>query len=351
MTTLSRTEPDLRPAAPHDGAAGDGALSPRWPEMDGSGPDRGGRYATERVVSARVSLRNRLIEIWRCRELLVFLIRKELKVKYKNSVLGFAWSMLNPALVLLVYYVVFTIFLRNGVPHFALFLFAGLLGWNLFNNSLMGASGAVVSNAGIIKKVAFPREILALSQVGTACVFFCFQTAVLIAFYAGFAYAPAWNFLPLIPLALVALIVITAAFAVFLSAVNVHLRDTQHLIEVVLQAWFWAAPIVYSFNYVYKRFQAHRLFGIPGTHLTWLYLANPIAPIVLTIQRALYGYHIYYVPPAAPGQKPTPTSVLTNFPWTWYLEVDLIILGVGVLLFLGAMALFGRIEGNFAEEL
>jgi ABC-2 type transport system permease protein len=321
------------------------------PQGDGAGAERVSRYAGERIVSARVSLRHRLVEIWRSRELLVFLVRKELKVKYKNSVLGFAWSMLNPALVLMVYYVVFTVFLRNGIPHFALFLFAGLLGWNLFNNSLMGASGAVVSNAGIIKKVAFPREILALSQVGTACVFFFFQSVVLLCFFAGFAYAPDWPYLTLIPLALIALVVVTAGLAVFLSAVNVHLRDTQHLIEVVLQAWFWAVPIVYSFNYVYQRFQKHTLFGIPGTHLSWLYLANPVTPIVLTFQRALYGYHVYY--PPGPNGTPgtTPTSVLTDFPYTWYLGMDLIILAVGIVVLIGALALFGRIEGNFAEEL
>lgn len=356
MTTLSRTETDIeQPTAPTDGAGGNGA-----PGRGGVGvPPRPGeavpadlrrdRYATERIVSARVSLRQRLIEIWRSRELLVFLVRKELKVKYKNSVLGFAWSMLNPALVLLVYYIVFTVFLPNGIPHFALFLFSGLLGWNLFNTSVMGSAGVVVNNAGIIKKVSFPREILPLSQVGTACIFFLFQAAVLILFFVGFHYAPSWEYLPLIPLALVTLVVVASAFAVFLSAVNVYLRDTQHLIEVVLQAWFWGAPIVYSFQFVYNKFQRHTLFGIPGTHLTWLYLADPVAPVILTIERALYGFHLYVPPHSAAGTAPT--SVLAPFPYMWYVEILLIVLAVGILLFLGAMALFGRIEGNFAEEL
>lgn len=333
MTTLQGTEPGLRePVAP--GGYGAGGL---WPDDEAA--VRRARYATERVVSARVSLRQRLVEIWRCRELLVFLVRKELKVKYKNSVLGFAWSMLNPALVLLVYYMVFTVFLPNGIPHFALFLFAGLLFWNLFNNSLMGASGAVVNNAAIIKKVAFPREILALSQVGTACVFFCFQSCVLIAFFAGFEYAPAWKYLPLIPFALVVLVVITAAISLFLSAVNVYLRDTQHLIEVILQAWFWGVPVVYSFNEaLYPRLIAHGL--------EWVYMIDPITPLILSIQRALYGVHMY-----VPKGQTKLESVLPTFHYTTYIYLDLIVLAVGVILFFGAMLLFGRIEGNFAEEL
>ena len=95
------------------------------------------RQLPSRVVSAKVSLRNRFIEIWQARELVVFLVRKELKVRYKNSVLGFLWSFLNPALILCVYYVVFKYFLNNHITLFAIYLFAGLLPWNLFNNSLL----------------------------------------------------------------------------------------------------------------------------------------------------------------------------------------------------------------------
>jgi ABC-2 type transport system permease protein len=334
LATVSEVEAAAVVARP-----GSADTGPVW----GDGTPRQDRKLPARVVSARVSLRARLLELWRSRELLVFLVRKELKVKYKNSALGFAWSMLNPALVLLVYYVVFTVFLPNGIPHFALFLFSGLLGWNLFNTGLMGAAGAIVNNAAIVKKVAFPREILALAQVGTACIFFCFQGIVLIAFFAGFRYAPDWSYLPLIPLALVAIIVFTSAFAIFLSAVNVYMRDTQHLIEVLLTAWFWGAPVVYSFSLVYNKLNGHRLFEIPGTHLIWLYLFDPLAPVVLAFQRALFGL--------SPVVKGTTQHVLHAYSYLWYVEVLSIVLVVSVGLFLLAMMLFGRIEGNFAEEL
>jgi ABC-2 type transport system permease protein len=331
-------------ATRHEAAAG-GALS--------GAPESGAeRHLPARVVSARVSLRARLRELWRSRELLAFLVRKELKVKYKNSALGFAWSMLNPALVLLVYYIVFTVFLPNGIPHFALFLFSGLLAWNLFNTGLMGAAGAIVNNASIVKKVAFPREILALAQVGTACVFFLFQGVVLIAFFAGFRYQPDWAYLPLIPLALAAIIVLTSAFAIFLSAVNVYLRDTQHLIEVLLTAWFWGGPVVYAFALVYDKLNKHTLFGIPGTHLIWLYLFDPIAPVILAFQRALYGQVSPTVTTIVNHVKTTTTvHVLHGFSYLWYVEILSVVLVVSVLLFFAAMMMFGRIEGNFAEEL
>ena len=107
-----------------------------------------------RIVSARVSVWLRLREMWRARELFVFLVRKEIKVKYKNSVLGFLWSMLNPALTLAVFYVLFTYFLPNGIPYFVIYMFSAMLVWNLFQAGLLTGTTSVVVNAGIVKKVA-----------------------------------------------------------------------------------------------------------------------------------------------------------------------------------------------------
>ena len=160
--------------------------------------------------------------------------------------LGFVWSFLNPALILGVYYVVFKFFLPNHVELFAIYLFAGLLPWNLFNNSLISSAGVLVANAGIVKKVSFPREILALAQVGTAICYFFFQSCIMVAFLVGFQVVPDWKFFPVALLALVCDIVLSASLAIFLSAVNVYLRDVQHLIEVLLVALFFSPPIVYS---------------------------------------------------------------------------------------------------------
>ncbi len=110
------------------------------------------------VVNAKVRIGQRLKDIWASRELLVLLVRTDLKIKYKSSVLGYLWSMLNPALVLAIYFVIFNIISKNGIPQFAIWLFSGLLVWNLFNNAAMTATGVVVGRAGIVKKVAFPRS-------------------------------------------------------------------------------------------------------------------------------------------------------------------------------------------------
>ncbi|MCU1489617.1 MAG: type transporter [Acidimicrobiaceae bacterium] len=288
-----------------------------------------------RVVSARVPLGTRLKELWSSRELFFFLVRKDLKVKYKGSVLGVAWSLLNPAVMLLVYTVVFTKFLRSGIPDFALYLFCGLIVWNLFSLALLGSSSVIVANAAIVKKVSFPREILALAQVGTATMFFFFQAIVLVLFMAGFQLAPVWHLLPMVLFALVDLIIVAAAIAVFLSAVNVYFRDVEHLITVVLLAWQWGIPMIYSYNQVYDH---HHLLGD-------FYLADPLVPIVMTFQRVIYGLHPY----SSVGK--VRTYAVAGYPLHFYFLMLGWVFVTGIVLFLIAMVVFGRIEGNFAEEL
>jgi ABC-2 type transport system permease protein len=293
------------------------------------------------VVNGKVELGRRLKDLWTNRDLLILLTRTELKVKYKNSVLGYVWSMLNPALVLGIYYVIFKVIAKTYQPHFAIWLFCGLLVWNLFNNAAMGSTTVVVGKAGIIKKVAFPRELLALSTVGVAMVLFAIQVVVLAVFLLIFQLVPDWQAMVLLPLALVTLIIFTSAVSIFLSAANVYLRDTQHLTEVLLMAWFWGTPIVYPYGQV----QSH----LANWHLTWLYLANPIAPIAMSFQRAIYGQTSYIASQNNPHHKVTP--LLPNVPLTQYAALLGIMLVVSIGLFLASLIVFGRLEGNFAEEL
>jgi ABC-2 type transport system permease protein len=303
------------------------------------------------VVNGKVQLGQRLHDLWTNRDLLFLLVRSELKVKYKDSVLGYAWSMLNPALVLAIYYVVFKIIARNHQPNFAIWLFAGLLVWNLFNTGSMGATSVVVGKAGIVKKVAFPRELLALSVVGVSVVLFGIQLVVLVAAMLLFGIHPDYEMLSLLPFAFVTLLVFTGAFAIFLSAVNVYLRDTQHLTEVLLMAWFWGTSIVYTYGTIF-------LSGHDKAHpsLRWLqyvYLMNPITPLVMTFQRAIYGRTQYaYLAPGTPkGGKPLIYHVLPTWGIGGYASLIGIVLVVSIGLFMLALLIFGRLEGNFAEEL
>ena len=292
-----------------------------------------------RVSTARVGLWDRVKEIWRYRELLVAFSRTELKVKYKNSVLGFAWSMLNPALYLVVYWVVFDLILGTGIPNFPIFLLSGILVWNLFATSLGSATSSVVANAGLVRKVAFPREILPLASVGAALVHFFLQSIVLVLALVIFQYEVAWSYVPLLPIALFALLFFVSGLGILLGSVNVYLRDTAHFVELSLIAWFFMTPIVYPYDVVAEKLGS----------ASWVYLLNPVTDIVLTFQRAIYGQ--------VSGAKTVNgvTTVTKILPqgvdqW-WYLWHLGLVIAASAVLFLLALHVFGRAEGNFAEEL
>jgi ABC-2 type transport system permease protein len=315
--------------------------SPMAAEAAGFTPREARGNKVTRVVSPTIGVRQRLREIWISRELLVYLVKTEIKVKYKNSVLGLVWSMVAPAMTLAIYFFVFQVVLGNKMPHFVIFLFAGLLLWNLFSLGVLTGTGVIVNNAGIVKKVSFPREILALAAVGSACVFFFFQSIVMVIFMVVLHTGPDWAYLPLLLLALLTGIVLACAISVLLCSINVYLRDTQHLIEVILTAWFWACPIVYA----YQQNIGNKL-GPKG--LTWIYFLNPMTPLVLSFQRMIYAHPITY---AAVNGVRTKFFVLPTHGPLWYLELDLAVLAIAVVLFFVALAVFGRLEGNFAEEL
>jgi len=285
-------------------------------------------------------------------------VRKEIKVKYKNSVLGFMWSMLNPLLTLAVFYVLFTFFLPTLIPTFVIYMFSAMLVWNLFQTAVLTGTSSVVANGGIVKKVAFPREILALSSVGSAFMFFLFQSIVLLAFMVAFWHRPDWSVLWLLVPALAAIVAFASALAVFLSAVNVYLRDTQHLVEVALVAWFWAVPCIYPFSgNVHDALTRHSILRIPGSHLVWLYFVNPVTPVVMTFQRVFWNV-VHPISTRATvlasGKSvhlPIPHGVMASYGIHWYLAADLAVLAISLVLLFGALVVFGRLEGNFAEEL
>jgi ABC-2 type transport system permease protein len=291
----------------------------------------------EHVVTSVPSLRRRIGEIVRYRELLVNLVRKELKVKYKNSSLGFAWSMLNPALYLVVFYVVFQLILGSGIPDFAIYLLSGLLVWNLFSTGLSAATGSVVANGGLIKKVSFPREILPLASIGAALVHFFLQTMVLALALMVFRHSVGQGYLLLLPLALLTILLLVTALGTITAAVNVYMRDTEHLVELVLLAWFWMTPIVYPFRLV-----ADKLADSTGSGS--FALVNPVTAVVIAFQRAIYNRDT--------GSKDGAlTAILPDAGIVWYLRNLGVVAAVSLVLLALGLRLFGRLEGNFAEEL
>jgi len=280
----------------------------------------------------------RLRELLSHREVLLNLVRKELKVKYTASVLGAVWSLLNPLVFLAVFSFVAAVF-NNDVPDFPVFLLSGLLAWNFVSNALQAGSRSVIDNGNLVKKMAFPREILPLSSVGVALFDFALQSAVFLVFIGvsghGFQLPELW----LYPLAIVVAVVFATALTLWIAALNVRYRDVGHLLNLALIVWFWATPIVYQGYLVQQKLETITIMGIDA----WtLYLLNPVTVIVLGFQTALYG-----VAAPAPGEEP----VLPVMSLSGLTGAMLALLAVsGVLLFLAWRSFFRR-SGDFAEEL
>jgi ABC-2 type transport system permease protein len=263
---------------------------------------------------------------------LLNLVRKELKVKYTGSVLGAVWSLLNPVVFLAVFTFVAKV-LGAAAKDYAEFLLAGLLAWNLFSVSLTSGAISVISNANLVKKVSFPREILPLATVGVALVDFALQSLVFFAFLAV-AYGFSLNVIWLYPIAFVALLLFTVAVTLWVSSMNVRYRDLTHLIGLALLVWFWLTPIVYGIARVHGT-----LIAKPHGTLLWrVYLLNPMAWIISGFQTALY-------------HSSDARDVLIP------LSTEQLAAGLGVIVVASALLLYGTwrvffgLSGDFAEEL
>jgi ABC-2 type transport system permease protein len=269
-------------------------------------------------------------------ELLSLLVRKDLKVKYQGSAIGFAWSLANPLIQMAIYYVIFSKVLDNHIPGYAIYLMAGLLPFTAFSQGVVGASGSILGSAGLVKKVAFPRLVLPLSAVGFALVQFALQLALLLVIVAvsGHDFF-GWNVLLLVP-ALALLVVFTTALAILVSAINVRYRDTSHFVEIAMLVWFWANPILYAAGQVKGKLDEHGLF--------WLYFLNPMATVVSTAQRAIYKepYYTY-------GGKRN--FLLADAGYVFYLRNLAIGFAISGVLLLIARAVFNRLQADFAEDL
>lgn len=258
------------------------------------------------------------------RELLVNLTLRELRSKYKRSALGWTWSLVNPLATLAVYSVVFGLILRiepprgapSGLHNFALYLSCALLPWNFLSNCLSSGVMAVVGNAGIVKKVWFPREMLPISVVLSWSVSLLIEMSLLAAAMLAFGNMV----LPWIPLVLVVIALQTAfctGLAMLVAAANVYFRDVQHLLGILLQVWFYLTPVVYNADLV----ESH------GPVAFSLYRLNPMYQFVTAYRALLYDL-----------RAPSAT--------TW----GAMILASTASLALGSLV-FRRLAPKFAEEL
>jgi lipopolysaccharide transport system permease protein len=211
-----------------------------------------------------------LARLVRYRGLISSLVARELKARYRGSVLGVLWSFINPLLLLSIYTFVFTFILpnRNEVAQpYAVFMFCGILAWNWFSSSLMEASNALVSGGNLIKKVLFPAEVLPIVSVLANMVHFFLGLLIFVAVLVGYRHWPDPGGLIWFPVVVAVQLVFTVALALFLSALTVHYRDIRDLLSNVLMFWFFATPIIYPWqDENVRRFKS--LFDLnPFTHL------------------------------------------------------------------------------------
>lgn len=192
---------------------------------------------------------------WAYRDLVWRLVQRDLRLKYKGSTLGFAWSLANPLLMAAVYTVAFEYIVRIGIAHFPLFLLSGLLPWTFFTASLAAATASVVDQGALVRKVAFPRLVLPLAAVLSQFLQSALMYAAVVPAFAIYEGVASPALLATAPLALL-LLLFTAGLGLALSAAYVSARDTRHLLDVGLQIWFWLTPIVYAPAFVPARFAA-----------------------------------------------------------------------------------------------
>lgn len=220
---------------------------------------------------------SRPAEIWRYRDLLSSLVWRDVKLRYRGTVFGFVWCLLNPLLMTLIFTLLFTVFMSsNTIPHFPAFALIGVLVWNFHATSILGAIQSVTGNGALLSKTYFPREILPLSAVLSSSVNFLLTLPVLLVFLFLSGIAFEWSLL-LFPVAFAVQLTFLCGFSLFLSTLNVFYRDTGIIMETLMLAWFFLTPVFYLPQNLFPEWQRA------------LYLVNPAASVLAIYRDALYS--------------------------------------------------------------
>lgn len=216
-------------------------------------------------------------EIWHHRELLYFLVWRDIKVKYKQTALGVAWAILQPLLGMAMFTVLFGRIAKlpnDGLPY-PVFYYSGLLAWTYFSTALTMASNSVAGNASLITKVYFPRMLLPAAAVVSGLLDFAIASIILLGLIIYYRVPMTLEML-FLPVILLPLLLFTLGTGLFLSALNVNYRDVRHAMPFVIQIWMFASPVVYPISMVPEAYQ-------------WVVLLNPIAGVIEIIRAILAG--------------------------------------------------------------
>lgn len=255
-----------------------------------------------------------LKELYAYRQMIAGLVRKELRGRYKGSILGFLWTFINPLLQLLVYTMVFSVIMKNGIEKYYMYLFVGLIPWIFFSTSVTSGCSSIIQSKDLVKKIYFPREVLPIATVtsGFINMLYCFVVIFAVLFVSGIGISlKAILFLPAV---MIVEYLLSLGFAMIFSALTVYFRDLEYILGIVTMAWMYLTPVLYSVDIVPEELQ-------------FLLNLNPMTSVIIAYRDILYFKMI-----------PRMETLLTA-------------LVVGVVAIILGYIIFRKLQRNFAEEL
>lgn len=253
-------------------------------------------------------------ELYSYREMIISMVKRDLRGKYKASVLGFLWTFLIPLLQLVVYTFVFSTILKSNIDQYYIFLIVGLFPWNFFSSSITTGASCVVYQENLIKKIYFPRLILPISFVTSAFINMLLSFIVVFAVLIFSGHGVNGKALLFLPLIMLIEYVLALGLCMLTSALTVYFRDLEYILGIIMMAWIYLTPVFYQMDIIPEQYKM-------------IYHANPMTPVILAYQQILYYKQIPEM------------STLTQA----------VILGIAILLI--GYAIFNKIQKRFVEEL
>ncbi|MCU1532840.1 MAG: transporter permease [Arthrobacter sp.] len=273
-----------------------------------------------------------LLDVYGDRFLLKLLVRKEIRVRYRGSVLGLLWSYVKPLVQFLIYFVALGIFLnlQRGTPNYAIYLFAGIVLVNFFTESLSNATRSIVDNRDLIRKIYLPRELFPVATVWVSAAHFFPQLLVLVGACLVVGWSPSIVQLAAVVLIFLMVAVLATGLGLMFGAMNVYFRDSENIVDMIVMVVTWASPVLYVWSMV------ERVMG----PWFWIYQLNP-----MTV--AVEVFHWAFWEPTLKADQPVADAMPPDLLTVWLPVSMLITLAV---LFLGQLT-FRRLSVHFAQEL
>lgn len=216
-----------------------------------------------------------LKELFSYRQMIISLVRKELRGRYKGSVLGFAWTFINPLLQLLVYTMVFSIIMRANIEKYYIFLFVALVPWIFFSSSINGGCTSILSSADMVKKIYFPREVLPIAYVTSTFVNMVLSFLVVFAVLIVTGFGVNMQALLYLPIIMIVEYILTIGFVLLTAALTVYFRDLAYILSIITMAWQYLTPVMYSEEMIPEQ-------------LLPIWNVNPMTSIIVAYRDILY---------------------------------------------------------------